>query len=495
MEYIIETNQPQQIANITAALEIMDSEAKVVVPPTAGILLRIEIDEVKQQVKINAPQLLATDESKLYSDTEIFDERYTAGDRHRRLKELVRYAVIKTLEPQLQKSPPWGVLSAVRPTKLFHYLRDKGFSVDELRPRLIEIYGLDPVKAELLIEVGSLQEKYFKPHNYISVYLGIPFCPTRCGYCSFPAVSLETHRHQVPGYLQALQREITVIGELCRELDLKVETIYMGGGTPTSLEDADFRAVLGNLAANFYQASVTSEFTVEAGRPETLNEAKIQAMNDVGVTRVSVNPQTMHDGTLQRIGRYHSVADIYRAVEMVREKSSLALNMDLIQGLPGESTKDFWESLQQVVALSPENLTVHTLAPKRAAAWNQIFDQLDHASDEELAELSGPLNELLAASGYHPYYLYRQRRILADLENVGYAKNGFDNIYNIQMMEERQTILGIGAGAMTKWLTGDENELLRYPNTKCPVTYSNRLEEILEQKKELTKKFFNVKSS
>jgi oxygen-independent coproporphyrinogen-3 oxidase len=420
-----------------------------------------------------------------YQDYDIEDSRYQPTDRQQRCKELVRLGIIRLLGDYFKQRPSWGILSGVRPTRIFRYFRDRGFSIPELREKLSVIYGLDDAKADLLVDVGKLQEGYFKPRNYISIYAGIPFCPTRCHYCSFPAVSLETHGHWVHDYLQSLLLEIRMVSELCQQLNLTVETIYLGGGTPTCLNDDNFAMLLDALQV--FRSDATTEFTVEAGRPETISAAKIGLMARAGVSRVSVNPQTMNETTLKRIGRNHSVSQIFEAVRFVRDYSDFSLNMDLILGLPGEGRPIFEDSLTKVMALEPENITIHTLAPKRASAWHREFTSLELAGEGELTETAWEAYSKLNRQGYAPYYLYRQRSILAGLENIGFAKLDQYCIYNIQMMEERQTILGVGAGSMTKWVTGPDFRIIREQNPGCPATYSRLISDLSVKKAQQTR--------
>lgn len=457
--------------NIEAALKIVDPKAEIV-KDGQGVRLIIQVEGV--HVSVTAPDLSETGRSWEYYDKDILDPRYTAADRQRRMKELVRLGIIKLLGDFLGKTPPWGILSSVRPTKIYHYLREKGFTQSEIYNKLLSIYGISTDKAELLVNVGSFQERFFKPQEYISVYVGIPFCPSRCHYCSFPAVSLQTHHHWVARYLEGLRIETEAIGELCRSLGFKIESIYIGGGTPTSLELEDFARVL-QWTVSAFKTGDTIEFTVEAGRPETVTREKLEAMRHFGVTRMSINPQTMHDRTLALIGRNHTAAQIEAAMVEAKKIDGLLLNMDLILGLPGETPEDFLDSLEQVIALNPDNITIHTLAPKRAAKWGREFSELNLLDDDSLAEVSDTAVCRLSRAGFHPYYLYRQRRILADLENIGYARPGSESVYNIQMMEERQTIIGVGAGAITKWVVGTEPQISRYQNPKCPATYASRI--------------------
>lgn len=485
MRYNIEAQERLHIPNIEAALKVIDPVAEIVaIGMPADFTLNITLTG-QFTVKLVIPQL-GTAGIWEYEDREISDPRYDATDRTQRLKERIRFGIIKMLGGALGKIPSWGILSGVRPTKIFHYLRDKGFTAGEIRERLQSVYGLTPDKADLLTEVGIGQESFFRPPHYVSVYVGIPFCPTRCHYCSFAAVSLETHRHLVKGFLAALQWEIEQTARLCEDRGFMIDTIYIGGGTPTSLSGTDFAMLLEWIRQSF-DFSYLREFTVEAGRPETLSAVKLEAMVRYGVSRVSVNPQTMRQETLKTIGRLHSIDQINDAVALVKT-SPLALNMDLILGLPAESGTDFAQSLQQVVALDPDNITIHTLAPKRASNWRKKFNQLDLALDRDLQQVNGQTREQLLQAGYHPYYLYRQRAILADLENIGYCKPGKESIYNIQMMEERQTIFGLGGGAVTKWVINPNHSVHRHQNPKCPATYGQRVKLDLDEKASQTQR-------
>ncbi len=483
MRYIVETRESRDLPNIEAAIKIIDPQAEIV-REGPGIHLIVQVEGFR--VVVTAPDLGETGSCWEYQDDEIQDPRYTPADQQRRMKELVRLGIVRLLGSFMGKTPPWGILSSVRPTKIYHYLREKGFTPSEIYEKLLSVYGITSAKARLLTDIGGFQERFFKPPEYVSVYVGIPFCPSRCHYCSFPAVSLETHRHLVARYLEGLRTETAAIGELCRSLGFRIETIYIGGGTPTSLEAEDFGRVL-QWTAEAFKTEDTVEFTVEAGRPETVNWEKLEAMRRFGVTRLSINPQTMHDRTLQLIGRNHTVAQIEAAMAEAKRFDGLLLNMDLILGLPGETPEDFLDSLERVIALNPDNITVHTLAPKRAAKWGKVFSELPLPDDESLAQVSDAAVVRLDRAGYRPYYLYRQRRILADLENIGYAKPGNESIYNIQMMEERQTIMGVGAGAVTKWVVGKEPHISRYQNPRCPATYASRIVADIAKKAQQTR--------
>ncbi len=488
MRYLININDQRQMPNIEAAIKIIDPGAKIVAEHRQSMIdLELTVTYNPEfQVRVFINGLSGSDERWEYDDSEILDSRYNESDRKQRLKELIRLGIITVVGKRFGKNPPWGILIGVRPTKIFHYLKEKGFTPAEIRDKLLNIYGLAPRKADLLLEVGTLQEKYYGIGLKIGIYIGIPFCPTRCRYCSFAAVSLETHHHLVRDFLIALEREIESMSVLCAEFGLQVETIYLGGGTPSSLEEEPFSWLL-DLLANRFLTPSTKEFTVEAGRPETVSRGKLLAMARAGVNRVSVNPQSMLESTLKEIDRRHSIHDIYQAVDMVKEFPEIALNMDLILGLPKENRSIFLDSLRKVIALKPENITIHTLAPKRAAAWHKTFTELEFSQNFDLTDAMESAFSKLKNDDYHPYYLYRQRLILADLENIGFAKPNRENIYNIQMMEERQTILGLGGGAVTKWVVGPDRRVYRHQNPKCPATYSRRIETEIVKKVQQTR--------
>lgn len=489
MQYLINIEEQRQLPNVEAALKIIDSNAVIVTDreSLSNIDLELTVTYTPDfHVKVFVPGSSGLEGKWEYFDREIRDPRYNESDRRQRLKELIRLGIITVAGKHFGKNSTWGILSGVRPTKIYHYLRDKGFTQSEVRDKLVNFYGLASQKADLLLEAGTLQEKYFTNGPKIGIYIGIPFCPTRCSYCSFAAVSLETHRHQVKNFLSALEREIDAMSALRAEFGWQVESIYIGGGTPTSLDEEAFARLLGILAQTFLVPD-TVEFTVEAGRPETVSKDKLTAMSSVGVNRISVNPQSMRDSTLKEIGRRHSIREIYDTVAMVRKFPELSLNMDLILGLPGENGAIFLESLQKVIALQPENITVHTLAPKRAAAWRKNFTELELSQTIDLTKAMKRSVGLLKCNNYHPYYLYRQRLILADLENIGFTKPDREGIFNIQMMEERQTILGLGGGAITKWVVGPEHQVYRHQNPKCPATYYGRLETEIVKKVQQTR--------
>jgi len=404
------------------------------------------------------------------------------SDGERRVKEWIRLGVQRVFQECYDLAPsPWGTLTGVRPTKLVHSLLESGSSWKEVEQILLQVYGLSPDKKDLLVDVVRRQRPFFHadPNNPVSIYLGIPFCPTRCSYCSFAAYPLASHGHLLKGFLTALHREIQAVGALIRELDLKVETIYLGGGTPTTITGNDLRDLLSLITQELYTPE-TREYTVEAGRPETLSWETLCILKEAGVKRISINPQSMHDQTLRSVGREHTVDDVRNAYDLTRQAGIPIINMDIILGLPGEEPEHVAYTLQEIERLEPDNLTVHSLALKRASQLKANVGEaaIAHTLGDVMVDLA---RESASRLGMIPYYLYRQRHILGGLENIGYAKPDAMSIYNVQMMEEKQTIIALGGGGITKLVSPDLS-LVRLANPKCPATYSQQVASGLDEK-------------
>ena len=380
-------------------------------------------------------------------------------------------------------TPPWGALAGVRPTKLSTQHIQNGGTEASADRMLRDIYYVTPQRRKLCIDcsrhtleaAGHLREKD------LSVYIGIPFCPTRCAYCSFVSQSIEKFGKFLEPYLDALIKEIEYTGKLLKQSGWTIRSLYMGGGTPTTLNSKQMKRLMDAINAHF-DLSQCLEFTVEGGRPDTLDLEKLQVIRDGGADRMSINPQTMSDDVLRRIGRSHDTAQIYRAYEDAVKAGFAGINMDLIAGLPGDTVESFLNSVHQVIALDPSNITVHTLALKKAAALYQ--QRPDLPSGEEVAEMLDRTEQALRQAGYEPYYLYRQKYMSGSFENVGWCKPGYTGLYNIYMMEELHTILSLGGGGMNKVNTG-VNQLERYHNPKIPQDYIARIDTILQQKDEI----------
>ena len=384
----------------------------------------------------------------------------------------------------LREPPAWGSLSGVRPTKLTTRALLEGRTPTEAEKLLRTRYHVSPERSRLCVEASeaTVQAAQLLRPQDVSVYVGIPFCPTRCAYCSFVSQSVEKSMALVPEFLQALACEIAATAEAVRRAGLHVVSLYIGGGTPTTLSARQLDALCTQLAAAF-DLSALREFTVEAGRPDTITADKLQVLRAHRVDRISVNPQTLDDRVLDTIGRRHTAQDIYDALRLVRETGGFAVNMDLIAGLPGDTPDGFRATLEQVLALAPENITVHTLSRKRGSnLMAQDAPIPDGAAVGEMLDFAGTV---LPRAGYAPYYLYRQKFMSGGFENVGWTRPGQENLYNICIMEELCSILAMGGGASTKLVRPNGGRLERHIDPKYPTEYIANIDRICAAKAEL----------
>lgn len=404
------------------------------------------------------------------------------------IKRLLQANIFRLMQELTGITPsPWGILRGVRPTKIVHRLLGEMLSLPEIEKRLQEQYLVYPVKAKLLTDIAAYQRPWLEKEagrsNTVSIYIGIPYCPSRCLYCSFPAYVLPAKRSELQAFLDDLYQDIRAAGECIRRHSLSVQTIYIGGGTPTSLNDDDFDRLLAYIKQEL-ASSETIELTVEAGRPDTVTNGKIEAMVRHGVTRVSVNPQSMQEKTLKLIGRNHSIEDIINIFGKIRQSAIPSVNMDLIAGLPGETCMDMIDTLTKVLQLSPENLTIHTLALKKGSLLKTNREVIELPGEEAVSAMLAAVANYSETAGMIPYYLYRQKYAAGNLENVGYTKPGAECVYNIQIMEENQTVLGIGPNAASKAVTSPFSlKSLYFP--KDLITYHKRLSHYLDARSEL----------
>lgn len=390
-------------------------------------------------------------------------------------------------------SPEWGMLTGVRPVKLVTRLKNGGADEKAIYERLKKELFVSDEKIRLACATADNQREAVKnlPERSVSLYVSIPFCPSRCAYCSFVSQTVSGFKKLMPEYVDKLCRELEYIADALNLLSLGLDTVYFGGGTPTSLEASDLERIMKTVSRRF-DLSKLREYTVEAGRPDTVTPEKLAVIKDNGGDRVSVNPQTLHDGVLEAIGRKHTVAQFYEAYELAKKAGFKAVNVDLIAGLPTDSFEGFCDSLTRVIGLDPENITVHALSIKRAADLMQSGGEgLSSALTSRMTAFS---NAALLESGYSPYYLYRQKNQLGNQENVGWEKGGNVGIYNVNMMEEIQTVLAAGAGGSTK-IVAAADRIQRLYNPKYPLEYIKRFEEtVIPRKDEAREKMAEILS-
>lgn len=377
--------------------------------------------------------------------------------------------------------PEWGILTGIRPVKLCGEFYEQMQDEQAVLDILIDQYYLHEKKAKQILAMYLHQKSEigFAPANSVGVYIGIPFCPTRCVYCSF--ASNQVPDTEIQRYLPALYKEIEYTAARMKATGMLAESIYIGGGTPTTLTAKQLSALIGKIKESF-DLSGLKEFTIEAGRPDTITREKLAVMQDAGIDRISINPQTMKAETLALIGRNHSPEDIRRTFAQAKEMNFAAINCDVIAGLPQETEEDFAATLKELIAMEPENITVHCLAVKRASKLIGLDPDFHYKQANRAEQMLNISRRLLAEAGYAPYYLYRQKHMAGAFENTGYSKPGKECVYNIRIMDEHQTIMALGAGGITKVYFPSENRLERVPNVSNYQEYISRIDEMLERK-------------
>ena len=387
------------------------------------------------------------------------------------------------LRQETGQNPPWGMMTGVRPVRIIHDLRAMGATEAQIEERFLGHFACSPEKFHLAREIADRQRPVLAGADPMdcSVYAGIPFCPTRCSYCSFVSRTVGDKATQalVQPYVDKLCRELTAIRQTVDHCGLRIRTFYIGGGTPTSLSAAQLEQLMAHIA-NTFDLAALDEYTVEAGRPDCTDAEKLRILKKYGATRISINPQTFSDQVLRNIGRCHTAQDIVDCFREARAAGHDNINMDLIAGLPGDTVEGFSHSLEQAISLEPENITVHTLTLKRAS--NLVVEHRAAAYDDVAAMLARCT--ALEAAGYQPYYLYRQKGTLQNLENIGWSKPGKACLYNIYIMEEIHSILSAGAGGSTKLVIPGKRhgKIERIFNFKYPTEYIDRFDEILARK-------------
>lgn len=409
---------------------------------------------------------------------------HIAGLERPNVKNALKQLIYCSLKEAYKRELPWGTLTGIRPTKIAMTLLKEGADVEEIREYMKTVYLLSDEKLELAVDIARKEKALLDNldcENGYSLYIGIPFCPTTCLYCSFTSYPIAAHREQVAEYLDALEREIDYVKESF--YGRTPDTIYIGGGTPTTLEPEELRRLLLKLSDTFDLSSV-KEFTVEAGRPDSITEGKLKVLKEYGVSRISVNPQTMNQKTLDTIGRRHTVTQTVEAFMMARRLGFDNINMDIILGLPGEEEAEVKHTIEQIEQLNPDSLTVHSLAVKRASKLSEWIERNGISSLKNTDATMAIASTGSRSMGMKPYYLYRQKNMSGNFENVGYAQESKEGLYNILIMEEVQTIVACGAGTVTKRVYTD-GRIERCDNVKDVALYIEKIDEMIERKRKL----------
>lgn len=438
-----------------------------------------ELEEKKMMLTVEGQQIHVDCEG-------IHTEGLAEGPEKKYLKKELKKQIYRVMHELTKAELPWGALTGIRPTKLIVTMIEAAPDVtdEEITSFLKENYYVTDEKAALGIQIARREIKLLEKIDYeegYSLYIGIPFCPTTCLYCSFTSYPIGAYTKKADDYVTALLKEISYAS--ARFADRKLNSIYIGGGTPTTLEPEQLERLL-HAVRDSFDFSHNREFTVEAGRPDSITPEKLAVLLKHGVTRISINPQTMNQKTLDLIGRYHTVEQVKETFQMARSMGFDNINMDFIVGLPGETMEDIRFSMEEVQKLNPDSLTIHSLAIKRAARLNIMREQYKDftiENNEQIMELCAAAAENM---GMTPYYMYRQKNIAGNMENVGYARIGKAGVYNILIMEEKQTIVALGAGSVTKRIYPD-GRIERCANVKDVTQYIERIDEMIERKEKL----------
>lgn len=445
------------------------------------------------------PEIELTVEIDVFEEDVLLKTENEAGKKEKKLnvslrsmtkpqfKNAIKRGLYQLLSELVERELPWGILTGIRPTKLVYEMLEQGASEENIKAHMAKEYLCSEEKTAMSIQIAKRELELLNEIEYqkgYSLYIGIPFCPTTCLYCSFTSYSIARFANLVEDYLLALEKEIAYAATCFP--DRKLTCIYFGGGTPTTLSADQLDRLIEKVKEHFDFTHV-KEFCVEAGRPDSITLEKLQVLKKWGVDRISINPQSMQQRTLDLIGRQHTVEEIKAAFHMAREVGHENINMDIIIGLPGETPQDVKDTLSQIKELNPESLTVHTLAIKRAARLNLEKDNYADLKASEVPKMLECAMKFADDNSYQPYYLYRQKNMADNLENIGYSRYGKEGLYNILIMEEKQTILALGAGGMSKFVFHKENRLERVDNVKSVTDYISRIDEMIARKQDFLK--------
>lgn len=458
------------------------------------IIVNFQINRAKE-INITA-ELVETQTNNRFSTHHEKSSEFLPGTKEwdKEARHAIAYAFLILLQDLTGMIQKWGTLTGIRPTKLLHNKLNQGFTKEEAHAELKTNYMIKQEKLELMQTIVDNQLRtipdLFSLQNEVSIYIGIPFCPTKCAYCTFPAYAINGRQGSVNSFLGGLHYEMREIGKWLKENGINITTIYFGGGTPTSITAEEMDMLYEEMYESFPNIDKVREVTVEAGRPDTITVEKINVLKKWNIDRISINPQSYIQETLKAIGRHHTVEETIEKFKLAREMGMTNINMDLIIGLPGEGLPEFEYTLNETAKLMPESLTVHTLSFKRASEMTQNKDKYKVADRNEVQRMMNMATDWTKDHGYKPYYLYRQKNILGNLENIGYSLQGQESLYNILIMEEQQTIIGLGCGAASKLVDPKSKKITRFANPKDPKTYNDKYEYYTDEKIKLLSELF-----
>lgn len=470
------------------AIEFVDSRVEL---KDGDIAVYSKFEEQTGNITFQTVIRIQDTESEGFARQKLEDEHSNNAHRYHKIcRETAKLSFYRAAKKIMQIGTPWGILTGIRPSKRIHALLDEGKSDEEVIDIMTEKYAASEEKIRLALTVAHNEQKILEAlrPNSVGIYIGIPFCPTRCVYCSFVSNSFQRAKKMIEPYVDALIREITHTINIIKEMYWQPECIYIGGGTPTTLLPLQLERLLDTLCIQLEMSNI-KEFTVEAGRPDTIDKEKLKVLKKYGVNRLSINPQTMNTSTLKKIGRLHTPEDTVKAFELAREFGFDNINTDVIIGLPEETFAMYCHTLTEVQKLDPENITVHTMSIKRSSMLYERKKEFSMTQSNIVQEMLSFTQNFMEKHHKQPYYMYRQKNMLGNFENVGYCKDGFEGIYNIQIMEEKHSIIAMGCGAVTKMVDTRNNRIDRIFNVKEVKDYIDRIDEMLERKNRIYEYF------
>ena len=405
---------------------------------------------------------------------ETIDEQFSDASVPMQMKNLIGRTVVRTASKLFGINPPWGISTGVQPVKLARiFVRE--FGEKAAFEILCREFMISPDKARIAVETCLREDKLMSKIGIdpCSLYISIPFCPTKCNYCSFVSCTTPRLLSLIPQYIKALDNELEAISQIIKSHNLNLKSIYIGGGTPAILEPQQIDGLLTSVY-KYFNIDCTTEFSFEAGRPDCITADKLRVLNDFGVNRICINAQTSNNDILKSVGRNHTFSDYVEAMETARKFNFRCINTDLIAGLPGEKPESFLKSVSDVEKLSPENITIHAFTLKKSSSYRTNGDKAYSLSDSDACEMTKKAYEFLSSSDYNPYYIYRQKNTTGNLENIGFTKSGHESIYNITMMGEYHTVFGAGAGSVTKIVTNNGEKIDRIFSPKYPYEFLDK---------------------